>query len=522
MTLASVRGTVGRWNKAIGLTLCLLSGASVFAYVAREHYGPDLVRFEPQLLTIAVTFAVFAVNFSFLEYQLSPYRQTLRGIAWPHVNSAAIVLVLALVPIAAAVAGHRVSTIAAFVIPLIAASSIVLALIARYCADPLNKVRVAASEKCLARFIDDFASAAAEEIKQSESLRLTVAGDSPAHEWDYRVPPTISFNDPFDVLYSIAAVAVAAGDGRIFDESVEAILSAGYVVASARHIKLKSGEEAGYKVEGLILGHVEDRLLQLARLTLETDKTDRFSRSFVEILGSFLRVEAANSRQADAYSRAVMSCVAFVAEESLKRGWRTSALGALVIARECAGSGLEKPKQDDYPSMFYDSLTYYVRIGQSLAECAMKEKNTEFLYRCLDMLGYLGCSSVKHGASLVGQQCLQSLSQIARVSRSLGLQCFWTRCGMLPWQHARKRMEWMLTWVAKVPAEDQNLWLETFSEAYSRVEGKTIEISLIEESGKPLFQLNKTQKAHKVTYSDEDWVTYDYSDENMLRDLQLY
>ena len=83
-------------------------------------------------------------------------------------------------------------------------------------------------------------------------------------------------------------------------------------------------------------------------------------------------------------------------------------------------------------------------------------------------------------------------------------------------------MEWMLTWVAKVPAEDQNLWLETFSEAYSRVEGKTIEISLIEESGKPLFQLNKTQKAHKVTYSDEDWVTYDYSDENMLRDLQLY
>jgi hypothetical protein len=58
----------------------------------------------------------------------------------------------------------------------------------------------------------------------------------------------------------------------------------------------------------------------------------------------------------------------------------------------------------------------------------------------------------------------------------LARRSFWARCGMLPWQHARERVEWMLTWVAHLPTDAQQAWLETFSEAYSRIDGKTLTI----------------------------------------------
>src|SRR6185437_9384308 len=68
--------------------LALLALVSLMVLFWRISAGSSYVRFEPSLLTITVTFAVFAVNFSFVEYQLSPYRAMFRGIAWMHVFSA--------------------------------------------------------------------------------------------------------------------------------------------------------------------------------------------------------------------------------------------------------------------------------------------------------------------------------------------------------------------------------------------------------------------------------------------------
>jgi hypothetical protein len=102
------------------------------------------------------------------------------------------------------------------------------------------------------------------------------------------------------------------------------------------------------------------------------------------------------------------------------------------------------------------------------------------------------------------------------------MECFWARCGMLPWQHARERVEWMLTWVARLPTDAQQAWLDTFSEAYSRIDGKTLTIILTQENEKPFLQFKRSERSHTMTYMDKHTVTYDYSDESMLRDLQLY
>jgi len=78
---------------------------------------------------------------------------------------------------------------------------------------------------------------------------------------------------------------------------------------------------------------------------------------------------------------------------------------ALVIARECANKGLEKSPAAE-PMLFFSALVRYPLLAQSLAECAMDQKNTDFLYRCMDMLGYLGCAAVKANKLELGRQCV--------------------------------------------------------------------------------------------------------------------
>jgi hypothetical protein len=504
---------------AVGGGLVLLFISLAFFYCAL--IGSKYDRFEPVLLTVTVTFAVFAVNFSFLEYQLSPYRALLRGIAWPHVLSAVGVLFLAIIPVGAALLGYWPGRVSALVIPIVALSSVVLAIVARSCADPANRIRACLSRKRLRRFLKHFAAAAAVELENIEELGLSSRGEVPSHEWDQRVPPRIDFFDPFDSVISLANAALSSGDGQIFDMAADAVLRLVAMVATEKDLTLADGTKADYKVRSVVVNHAHDRLVQLARMALEADKTDRYPRSLGDILGSYLRVEAAHARQVDEFSRMVLSVLAFLALESLKRGWKTSALRALVIARECANKGLHSSPKDE-PRMFSFELVRFPRVAQSLAECALDQKDTDFLYRCMEMLGYLGCAAVKANNHEVGAQCAQSLIQIARKSRFLKLECFWTRCGMLPWQHARERLWWMLSWVPSLPESNRKLWIETLSEAYSRVSGKTVEITLNWESEKAKFEFTESQSPHKVTYSESDWVTYDYGDESMLRDLQLY
>lgn len=330
-----------KWTLAgvtVGLALLLVS--LLFLRFALIGVGND--RFEPALLTVTVTFAVFAVNFSFLEYQLSPYRALFRGIAWRHVLSAVGVLALALVPVGAALLGYWPARVSSAVLPIVALSSVVLTIVARSCADPTNRIRFCLSKKRLSQFLTRFAAATHEELEAVEEFGLSSPGEEPSHEWDQRIAPRIDFFDPFDSVMALANAALSGGDGQTFDLAADAVLKLLAMVTSEKELLLSDGTKADYKVRSVVLNHAHDRLVQLARMTLEADKTDRFSRSLADILGSYLRLEAAHSRQADEYSRMVTGTLAFIAMESMKRGWGTSPLRALMIARECANKGLHK------------------------------------------------------------------------------------------------------------------------------------------------------------------------------------
>jgi hypothetical protein len=503
---------------AVSLVVFLGGLAYLFLRLSGSH---DFTRFEPSLLTMTVTFAVFAVNFSFLEYQFSPYRALFRGIEWTHVASAIAVLVLALVPIGAALLGRAPGKVAAFVLPLVAFSSIILALIARRCADPVRRIRTLVSEKQFLKFRKRLGAAAFLELQHAKDLKLSSVHVTPLHEWDYKMPPAIDFFDPFESILALASAAATNGDSQVFDKAVEATVRLVEMSLEKKPLLLDDGSEADYQVHGIIQEHGRDRLLQLIRTALETDKTERFTKGLGAILAKRLREEAAVARLNSEFARGLMKCLAYLGEETYKRGWNTTAMRTLIVARECAEKGISTPpKEEDI--LFDHGLTLYSSVMYQLAEAAVDKKDAEFLYRCMETLGFLGCSAVRAHKRELGTACLQALIQISRKSRYLKLECFWTRCGMLPWQHARERVQWMLTWVARLPIEQQRSWLETFSEAYSRIEGRTRSITLTTKDGKPFFQIKQSDEPHTVTYMDEATVTYDYSDESMLRDLQLY
>lgn len=58
----------------------------------------DFHQYNTTFLTINLTIAVFAINFSFLQYQFSPYRALLQQIPKTQISAAVIIFTLALLP----------------------------------------------------------------------------------------------------------------------------------------------------------------------------------------------------------------------------------------------------------------------------------------------------------------------------------------------------------------------------------------------------------------------------------------
>jgi hypothetical protein len=340
--------------------LALLALVSLMVLFWRISAGSSYVRFEPSLLTITVTFAVFAVNFSFVEYQLSPYRAMFRGIAWMHVFSALCVLLVAIIPIGAALMGRAPGRVAALLLPLIAVSSVVLALVARRCADPIRRAQDASHRKTVHKFVKQFASAAKRELNRTAGLNLSTSGNGPMHEWDYdRLPPRVDFYDPFDSLLALASASASSGDGQVFDKASDCMLTILKSITLCKELTLTDNTKADYRVRAMVLDHSRERLIQLARMTLDTDKIDRFARGFAEALVFHLRNEAAQFRQTDEFARIVTSTLSLLAVETYKRGWRTTPMRTLMVVRECVTMGMKRSSEDDKSmSFFYELIRF--------------------------------------------------------------------------------------------------------------------------------------------------------------------
>jgi hypothetical protein len=202
---------------------------------------------------------------------------------------------------------------------------------------------------------------------------------------------------------------------------------------------------------------------------------------------------------------------------SLTRGNRDAAMVPVVISRELAQRGLSKPDANDM--LFFSRLCVYVDVLKDLGIQSVAEKNSDFLYRCLDAVTWFGCSTIKADNVELGKSCIQAIVQMGRYARRDQLECFWDSCGITPWDHAKERLTWMMTWVLTLAESDRERWIELFSEAFSRLAGFTVEVELKGNS----YTIKESSTPHTQTFLvNQISRTIDYSNVALVKEFTLY
>lgn len=185
------------------------------------------------------------------------------------------------------------------------------------------------------------------------------------------------------------------------------------------------------------------------------------------------------------------------------------------------------PEGQDQPieiTMFHWRLPDLTNHIKRLGSFAIEKNDTEFLYRCLDAFGYLGCSAVKRRNTEVAKACLRALSQLGREVRFKQLECFWDNCPVRPEDHAVERIDWITSWVSQVPEDQRQNWAELLNCAYSRFYGKVFTLEFVKRpDGKVAIGKQLSEQKYIESYVMHAGARdVDYSDFTFLKDLEMH
>lgn len=483
---------------------------------------PIDITWQGALLTINITIAVFAVNFSLLAYQSSPYRALFRNLSFRHIASAAITLLLSLLPLFAfAFSIKWVPSIALLEIPLVAYASILLSQMAQEEVSPNRILEIEASDISIKSFGDDFAKSVEAARVEPPELQGEDKIPPPMHEMTWNPIPKIPSKDPFGFLRMLAITAIEHGDLQTFEIAIERVLTA--------TIKLKQYIDEKRKKENLHCFDIinEYAISNFLSITHICKKEDRqvFAERFLNITAAYIYRLDDSKYESQEYAMHILHAMAEVAKELLGKGNSKVAQIPIIVARQWVTRSLkgstEGPDARDFLKPY--SLANCTNIIKKLGEEAITLGDTEFLYRCLDALGWLGCSTARSNESVVGKACASALVQLGRISRAKGLQCFWTHCALSPTDHALERLNWIVSWTVSQKEQNRNSWADFLSEAISRLQGKETKIRYVEQENKWKCEIINSDVPHIVTINDNGRVcSIDYSDINELKEYELY
>jgi hypothetical protein len=362
------------------------------------------------------------------------------------------------------------------------------------------------------KFAERFIIDADHRLMELKGFALTAPKDQPRHEWSWHIPPDAKSDDPFNVAVGISLTAIRVGDVATFQQALQTALSCGDQI----------------NIERALTTHVSGALFSICKGTVASDSSGMFSQKFLDVTALYLSQKAAEGLQTSVLSSMILSQMVMVAESCLKEDRFDLALVPVVVIRQVVQKGLDGPlpaQTDDKTSdpLFLDKLSQITYMTMQLAQTAIRLKNSDFLYRCLDSFGYLGCSAVKHNNLPVGRTCLRALAQLGREARANSMECFWDRCALTPTDHAQERIEWMISWLPSAPENCREMWIRSMQEAYSRIIGRETTLTVSFEDSKPTFNLALSEKSFQLNYAYERiGRVLDYSDFTVLKDLELY
>lgn len=491
-------------------------------WIAFSDAANALPGFTPVLIAICITTAIFAINFSFYQYQTSPYKELRRQFSPVHIRLAILIFLLSILPLLTlTLSVGLAANLSLTLIPTIGVLGFILLLIAKNEVDIINIIRIQASKRKITQFLKVYSTLINKSLVEIDKSKLSDIQDTPTHEWQWTISPQQPLNSPILFLESANFLIVKNGDVTSFSGLFKTVLD---LVESTFLYQPKHIKTDDHRIKKILDEEVTLLLGRICSDAIKSDDSCSFSRVIINQVSERLVAMASEFRQSDGYSFCLLSIVNMTASKAYGRGVSSIGLSAISLTRSIVNKGLDKHGTSDIDYSLYrhalPQLTYPIR---ALASQAIKNNDSEFLYRCLDAYGWLGCAAAKKLSYEVTKECLRSLAQLGREARASNLECFWTRCSISPWGHAEERIGWIFSWIAKIDETERDIWMSATAEAYRRLLGHKVELNVERKGDKLDLKIIKKDDKHIVHYSDHGHQrSIDYSDFSFLKDMEMY
>ncbi len=491
-------------------------------WVSLSNRGSALSNLAPVLIAVCLTTAIFAINFSFYQYQTSPYKELRRKFSPVHIRLAILIFLLSILPLLALIyAADFVVALSLTLIPTIGVFGFVLLVIAKTEVDVVNMIKGQASKKNISRFLKEYSCNVTNALSKVDNISLSDVSDTPTHEWQWIITPPQPPHSPLMLIESANFLIVKNGDVTSFSSLYEIALDLVGIIFEFKPKHLKNDD---YRIRRVLAQEAARLLNRVCIDALKSDDSSSFSRVIINQTSERLVTQASQFHQTEEYSSCLLSLLDMVGMKSYERGFADIAISVISLSRSIVNKGLDRPNMAGIDcSLYRHALPYLTYPIRHLGSQAVKKSDSETLYRCLDAYAWLGCAATKKLNYGVAKECLRSLAQLGREARSQNLECFWSRCSISPWEHAEERIKWILTWVPKIDPLEWDVWIGVVAEAYQRLTGHQVEIKIEEKDGVPNCKINEKEETYIVGYWDHGQEReIDYSDFSFLKDMEMY
>ena len=395
------------------------------------------------LLVSNITIAVFAINFSFVEYQLFPYRALLRTAPSSQVFLSAVIL-LATLFVFGIVTGNVVSPVAALTfLPLVGCAGLLLGKIARYEGSPSTMLEKEASEVPLRVFLRRYVSLVEERQQEFQDLGI--------EEWpllggwhqqllflspSVKIRESSDLRDPFHFLVNLGIVAIENHDIHIFEQVVEQALESldmielDYPSQQAQQVNKEFIEP---RTRMRLVEIVRSTVLNLSLATIRRAESDLFATQFMNICAEYILretdkiVSASDAKNGSlmkfwsgpgvGFIMSLMDGMSTIVEDLLSHGNDQASLIPIFVALNAAdkGAGMRGMPERGWSLSFTD----FVKVR---GKAAIELHEAEYVYQCLNTLQKLSVAALQAQNYYFSDASLQGIVQLGRESRATGLQ----------------------------------------------------------------------------------------------------
>lgn len=497
----------------VGVSLTL---TAILLFIFSLH--KPLEAYGPILIAINITIAIFAINFSFLGYQFSPYRAFISPLSHIHILGVLVIFLASLIPIIFSILTPNLSVSFSIAsIPIISMLGIILLGITIRENNPKVFLERITAPKKFNIFLKNYALSIEKSLLRFSDFDLLNEYRDNLHNWNWNINSHMEFNDPFDEMAEIGVIAIEKHDLSILNHVFQKSLDLFDLVYQFK-VPCKTVEKR--VVEQNLQLHAQQLLQRLVITLKQKDNGGFLIKAFININMRYLSDKALLQQQTQKNTQFILNQLTDLALFSLEYHFQENVMLTIIITRHIIQKGLQEESLNNRDYELSYLLNPILKIGSQ----AIKERNGYILHVCLDGLAWIGCTAIKNDYYFVVKECAKDLAQLGREARAYRLECYLEQCTIDPHDHAFERIKWMIQLLNTVSEDKMEMYILVFNEALSRLTGYLTTLDYKKDNtGQFQTTTQISHEPHKVKhYIQGQTREINYSDFKFLKDLDIY